>query len=61
MPVNAMLMSMFKIGIAFANFILLGKTQFFKDWLLVYIEGFTIISGTCFITNVSMKFILNAV
>lgn len=61
MPVNAMLMSMFKIGIAFANFILLGKTHFFKDWLLVYIEGFTIISGTCFITNVSMKFILNAV
>lgn len=52
-----MLMSMFKIGIAFANFILLGKTHFFKDWLLVYIEGFTIISGT----NVSMKFILNAV
>lgn len=56
-----MLMSMFKIGIAFANFILLGKTHFLKDWLLVYIEGFTIISGTCFITNVSMKVILNAV
>lgn len=29
MPVNAMLMSMFKIGIAFANFILLEKKLIF--------------------------------